>query len=370
MKKFLMTVALVLTTTMLFSACSCAGCNTESKITGYSYWHKGKTYSSTFSETATYKVTYKDDYKVTTGGVTYDYTKTNQPANVKSTYGEGSYVVTVNAIAKNELPDVAQNSDTSVTEFYKLTTNLTLPVSYEFNSGSKYDFVDNTVSEVYFESMGTSLRPLYSKKVYDTTYFSNNETILRSAYTTEIKWADKAELTITDNSTEKTEYAVKENEYGFTPVENDTFKVKYTKGCVLDNEQLLFAIRAFTLSSEFNSTVKVFDTAYKNQLTSISIKSSEPAPVTDVWTLNLNGTEEQKTSTSTFLTTVVRNNTKLSGSPLICYYQIIKYDGEEEGVVADESGRSRLIKMVTRLPFNAGSYGALDYTLTSVVVND
>ncbi len=371
MKKFFTSIVFALTFTMLFSACSCAGCNTESKITGSSYWHSNKTYSRNFTETATYEVNYTDDYKVTTGGVKYDYSKANEPESLTATYGKGSYVVTVKAIGKNDLPEKAKNSDDSVNEFYKLTAELNLPVTYKFNDGEEYTFTDTHNSVVYFESISTSLRPLYSQKIYDSTYFSNDgSSIIRSAYTTEIKWANKAELTITDNSSEKTEYPARDGKYGLRKVENETYSVKYSKGCVLDNEQLLFALRAYTLSTDLSETIKIFDTAYKNQLTSISVKSAETAAFTDKWTVSINGNEETKETTSTFLTTIVRNDSKLSGSPLICYYQIIKYDGDEEGVTADENGRSWLVRMVQRLPYGTGSYGALDYKLKSVVVTD
>lgn len=372
MKKFLTSVAFALTFTMLFSACSCAGCNTETEITGSAYWHSGKTYSPNFSEHAIYNVNYVDDYKITTGGVKYDYSKSGSPENLTATYDVGTYEVIVKSISINDLPEETR-SLTSANEFYKLTTELVLPVTYKFSNDSAYTFTDKISSEIYFESISTSLRPLYSAKTYDSTYFSSTDTILHSAYTTEIKWADKAELTITDNSAEKIktdEYAEKDGEYGYAKISDQKYSVKYSKRCVLDNEQLLFALRAFTLSTDFSETVKIFDTAYKNQLTSISIKSSETATVTDAWTLYLNDKEETKSSTSTFLTTIVRNDSDLSGSPLICYYQITKYDGDDENVVADASGRSWLIKMVSRLPYGSGSYGALDYTLKSITVTD
>lgn len=363
MKKFFIAAALFIASVMIFSGCSCSACNNETRFTGSMNWHKTKTYDTEFDETAVYDIVYRDDYVMKAGNYTYNFTA-SKPEGVTLNYGAGTYTTHVKAISKAQLPETAGTTESS--EFYMLTTEFTLPVTYTYEDPAEtYSFTDTITSSVYFESMQTSMQPLYSVKHYDTTQLSSG-TVYRTAYSTEIKWADRAELKITNESESKTEY--EENDrYKLRSVENAEKNVKYSKGCVLDNEELLFAVRSLALSTSYNGSLKILDTAYKSAQ-SLTVSCSRAVNVTDAWSLTLNGAEPKPyASTSTFLTAIVRSNSTYSGTATLCYYQIVSYDGDDQEITADSEGRGWLIKMVTKLP---NSLGALEYRLKSITLSE
>lgn len=367
MKKIFTLIITFLLSLTLFSGCSCAGCNPDTKITGKAVWHKGNApYVEGFCETATYEVNFVKDYSLRTKSVVYDFTSTSSIENATITYGKGTYVVKVESISTSALPENAPDTDT--TELYKISTSLSIPVTFDITGSFTYSFVNTITSEAYFESLSSAFQPLYSTKTYDTT--SYNGIIVHRAYTTEVVWGNKAVVTIKDNTDEQTKYANVEGEYMLYPVTEKTFSLSYSKGCALDNEQLIFVTRAFNLTENFTDAVKVLDTAYTDSLKSIKIATVKAENVTNAWSLDINGQITEKTNTSTYAVAFTQNSSKYAGTPTICYYQITNYDGDEEGISADKTGRAYMVRMVTRIPYGLQSLGALDYTLKTLEITE
>jgi len=362
MKKFFSAAALFVASVFIFSACSCSACNTDARVISSAVWNKDPSspYVSTFSETAEYDVIHVKDYKVTTNRVTYDFTaaKTDKPV---AEYGKGSYVTTAKAVTQASLPSNAAKPESS--EIYEYTASLTLPVKYTLGE-NEYSFTDTISSKVYFLSSTHALQPICSEKSYDNTKYADGK-IYRYVYTVSVLWNAKAELTITDGSeTAVNDYNGDENVIMRKTEKTATYK--YAKGCALDNEQLLFATRGFGLSASFNRSVKVLDTAY-GKLQTVGVRCASTANVTDPWALSINEAVKDVATTSAYLTTIGRSDGTYAGSPMICYYQITNYNGDDKDVTADANGRSWLVKMVTKLP---SDLGALNYRLKSVTVTE
>lgn len=362
MKKFFSAAALFVASVFIFSACSCSACNTDARIISSAVWNKDPSspYVSTFSETAEYDVVHVKDFKVTTNKVTYDFAaaKTDKPV---AEYGKGSYVTTAKAVAQSALPENAPKPQSS--EIYEYTTLLSMPVKYTLGE-KEYSFNDTITSKVYFLSSTDALQPIWSEKSYDNTKYADGK-IYRYVYTVSILWNAKAELKITDGSETADNDYIGDDNVVMRKTEK-TANYKYSKGCVLDNEQLLFAVRGFGLSASFNRSVKVLDTAY-SKLQTVGVRCASTANVTDPWTLSVNGASKEVAAASAYLTTVNRSDGTYTGSPIICYYQITNYTGDDKEITADASGRGWLVKMVTKLP---SELGALNYRLKSVTVTE
>ncbi len=368
MKKRLFAIIALVLVVVTFT-CSCS---TTIAYAFTSYWTKSKAYSQTYHEIAEYDVdrvetfTEKIDNK-DTGNVTYEFTsQDNVYYNVN--YQKGSYRVEVKAVSASALP-----SDLGITEgqYYHLTTKLEIPVTFTEKTGENkvYDLTDKITSEVYFSDVQNSLHPLWSKKSYiSTSIKSTNEGVgklVRYAYTTELKWNDgKADYKFTDDSATLTD-TFDDNfiKYALT---NKEKQISYTKFNALDNESLLFAIRGLTLSATYSSSFKIIDTAY-DAVQNVQVSGRKIANLNEIsYGLTLNGVSSTKENPSTCLVTVGRSDSTYSGTPTLCYYQLMKYDGDDQTIVTESESRACLMKMVTKLD----GFGALVYTIKTLNITD
>ncbi len=390
MKKFWLKAVALCLGALVLTGCSaeggCNGCAPTNKLAFTSNWTIDKQYHDEFKETAVYDVVYRDDYRVSTGETETDYSA-QKSSEYTVVYGEngtakGGYTTTVEAL--QALPsDIGVT--VSDTDLYKITTSLTLPVTYNIiDTNKSYTFTDTISSTAYFRSHSSSLSPIYSVKSYDTTQLVNNKDgayIVRYVYETKIDWVtngNKAALTVTDKTDSVTPVYTDDDAYRLTAVENYSGQIKYTEGTVLDNETLLFSIRGLTLSSSFTTTLKTLDTAYKS-VQSIAVASKRTVNVTDAWTLNTQNTagewvEQEYASSATYLTTLNRSDSKYTGQAKHCYYQLTKAETTEESEEKAEDGdagktnaRAFLIKIVEPLP---NKLGALEYRLSTVHVTE
>ena len=168
----------------------------------------------------------------------YDVTKEDKSTGANAVYSLSDVSGTYTTVLIN-------TSEYNGTPVYKLTSTLTLSGVYTMGSERK-EFTDSKVSHCYFSSVKTYLRPLYSKvETVSTTPTAekadNLESLLTTyRYTVETTYAadaSKAEVKTTDYT---------ESETGV--VSEGSFKLKSAYP-VIDNEELLFAIRATTPSS-------------------------------------------------------------------------------------------------------------------------
>ncbi len=198
----------------LLGATSLAACTDSDKTIDFNnYWqYNSLTTGETVNETLTYKVTFEKSAGVDSAGYTLS-------------YGEGSYVATLETAANR----------TS----YVYKTVLEIPVTYEYKGESK-TFEDKITSEVTFLNASNGLRPVVSAKtVVCHTPTNAAEGSLESCfraydYTVVNEYAEgdtkTGKATVTYNDTEKTHtssFAFGKSDYSH-----------------IDNEQLLLALRA------------------------------------------------------------------------------------------------------------------------------
>lgn len=367
MKKSILTIVSLILALLTFTGCSCSPTIAYSFT---SYWQKDKVYSSTYHEKAVYTVTHVTDFSEkidnkNTGNVTYEF-KAEENAYYNYSYGVGDYTVEVKSVSSlpTELGGTQGN-------YYYLTTELNIPVTFTEKTGEnkQYTSNDKIVSQVYFSDVQNSLHPVWSKKSYvSTTVRSDNNgvgKIVKYAYTTEITWNNgKAKFTLTDDSATLTDTF--DDNFKKITLSNKQKEIGYTKYNALDNESLLFAIRGLTLSDSYSNSFKIIDTAYES-VQSISVTGRKITNLNDLsYNLTLNGISSAKSNPSTCLVTVGRNDSTYSGSPSICYYQLMKYTGSDENITTESESRACLMKMVTKL----GTFGALVYSISSLTITD
>lgn len=374
MKKSFLRILAAALGAVFITACSCeggcAGCAPVNHLAFTANWTADKaSHSATFKETSVYKVERLTDYKRETAEkVTDDFTAQENEA-FSAKFGEGSYIVTVQAI-----PFLPADLGISVeeTELYKIETAFSIPVTYTVTATEKsYTFEDTISSVAYFRAHNVSLSPIYSHKTYDSVSVggsADDVKVLRYAYSTTINWMyEDGVALLTKENTDTSELAhhaeyAEDAAYSVRQTDTDPSEIKYTSGTVLDNETLFFAIRGLSPKIDsFSSSVKIIDTAY-NSVQSVAIASSRSYNYTGAWTLDRAGTvtEFENKAVPTALTTVRRGDTTYSGTAKHCYYQL----------ASDDSGapyRAFLMQFVDKLP---NGLGALQYSLTSVTVSE
>ncbi|MBE5756479.1 MAG: hypothetical protein E7342_01640 [Clostridiales bacterium] len=346
MKKII-AFALLLCLTLTLVACS-----NHVVATYSSNWFKeGKFIAST--QTYTYKVENVDGFKHSS----YDFSKQpNSKVDVK--YGVGEYTVTLEA--KTDLPNEYKDYTTSYKGtfkgFYLLTTSFNIDVTYTYDNLS-YTFNDTITSTCWFNETDYYLQPIYHQKNYNTTSLDKNYNIAHSAYTSTVKYVNEnAELSIVNNDI-KEKYP-DSDKYSLVETSTVNQTVLYNDLAVLDNEELLFAVRCLPLQKDYAVSLNVLDTTHRN-VKSVAVRVlGEETVNTDLFKNNnfiVDGAPivKDEATVNTFVTSIVLNE-KLAGAPKFCYYQ--------KGVKGS-TDRALLVKFVDKLP---NGLGALQYTLTSV----
>ncbi len=206
-KKLTLLLAGLLSVTAL-SACT----DSDKRVDWNNYWkYDSLAPGEAVDETLTYEVTFKEETGL--DGLLY-----------ALTYGVGSYVTTL-------------KTATDTTQ-YTYTSELTMPVSYEYE-GEKAEFTDKVSSTITFKDAGNGLRPVSSSK----TVVSHTPANIRPSKLEDCYSA--FEYTITTNYTEDGKGSAVVNE---KDAEGDPIAKDFTYGngdySYLDNEQLLLALRA------------------------------------------------------------------------------------------------------------------------------
>lgn len=140
-------------------------------------------------------------------------------------------------------------------KYYLFKTELSLNGTYSFK-GETADVADRIETEVYFCPVGEELRPVYSKRTAVATSPEGNASkieFIKYGYTYEIKYnGGNASVSLKKDVLSYETYSAP-NEY----VLENVFENNY-----IDNEQILFAPRAMTLS-DLSATFKTVDALSK-----------------------------------------------------------------------------------------------------------
>ena len=148
-------IALALAATLaLSSLAACA--TTDQKIIFQNYWEENALVTSSYiDETLTYKVTHQKEAGLDVLGYSI-------------TYGEGSYVTTLKTHSQG----------------YIYTTNLTIPVTFQYGEDVAESVTDSVTTEVIFKRSNDGLQPISStKNVVSHTPVNGGATSTKDCYT-------------------------------------------------------------------------------------------------------------------------------------------------------------------------------------------
>ena len=335
-----------------------AGCSGGVSATYGTNWFQNGGYTPNAKQVYTYSVKSTGDFSYKS----YNYAKKDND-KVTVTYSDGTYKTTVSAVTNlpEELKGLTAHYNSAPSKFYKIESDFSINVSYDYGESKVYSFNDSIKSVCYLTDTDYNLQPIAHEKQYNTTSLSVKEyRIIHNVYDTKAEYGkDKAALNVTDRSEGKGVYE-NDDYYALTPIDAVNENISYSSSNVLDNEELLFAIRALPLAKNYKVPVNVLD-ATTRSVKSVAITTlGEEKLTTDLYknfTINDVKKESDATSVETYLVSVVLNE-QLGGSPKFCYYQ--------KGVKA-ETERAILVKMIDRLPNNLG---ALEYELVSVDITE
>ncbi len=258
-KKRLSFLAIIWALILCFSLSGCAGTLTLSFKNSFVGNVSNSEIPPYLTETLTYEINYAEKYYV-------DYIAKNSKVTddvVKYEFGKGSYVQTLKIM--DRLP-IDVNTDITGSKIYHIHSEMIIPVKYACNGedlASAQTNIDTIVSDVYFLASDLSFAPIYSKSTSVNTYLN----LLN--YTT----AETAKIEITSETVyNKTSYKMtvdikSTNMVDGQPNLEQTFTDKtynYEFRKLIDNTQLLFAIRNTNLDKEKNvyATIPTVSASY------------------------------------------------------------------------------------------------------------
>ncbi len=264
MKKFFMllvSVSLLLALVLASSGCSCTS---TPDLSFKDSFMGGGSITLGYTEKLTYKVNYKGD------GKEYSELKKSDSTDSIITKDDieydGTFVTTFTVKNKNSLSvdsDILTDKTVeTVNEIYYFKTELNLTATYKFkDSDTPTTVTDVMTTEVYFLPSGLSFAPIYSISTADMHVITlgSEERLARvtSAY--------KTTYNLNNFTVEKTNGAF--NDKGEEVKTTDSFEKDYSFKKIIDNNQLLFAVRNFELNSENSSSINVLSPVYENAQT-------------------------------------------------------------------------------------------------------
>ncbi len=263
MKKRIFSI-IALALVCVFSLSACDGCFNLPELVFNNAFNGGSGLreedpQSGYSETLTYDVQYNE----TAEGIAID-SGLKEDKNLSFVFSEGKYVSTLNVLKSfSDAPikiesDVVDSLLDNETQAYHLHTEFSIKVNYQI--GEKiYDHTDTIVSDSYFCEVSMAFTPVYSKTVadYTTLYYSSINDIVSFQTESEIFYSKngyKVKFSTLGNSPFS---SVTEDEPTITEKEFD-----YKYKTVIDNAELLFAIRNFNVDFEGTSALPVVAASY------------------------------------------------------------------------------------------------------------
>lgn len=276
-------------------------------------------------------------------------------------FSNGKYVQTLTVQSYFPADTLGVTTDIQIDgEVYHLNTLLTIDVKYTINGEQEpYVHTDVVETDCYFLSAGQSFAPLYSKMKIDNTYLSLSDSFEQAAlligvYEHVIVYNQK---TYTLKSTSLAN-SVKEPDKVVTPeVKEKTYDYESKK--VIDNAQLLFALRNVTIDEKTPLELPVVSPSYGVDKT-LRITNKESSTISREITYN---------DTTANIEVPVNNfNFIISATENTGAFHYMKYQKSEAGHLPN---RALLVEYASPLiSFGAfGCLGALVYRLDSVQVS-
>lgn len=257
MKKLSLTViSLALALTMAFSL---AGCSQKTQLS-FNQNVLGGQASTGLLETLTYSVDLVDNYNdlVLKSSVIKD-------EIVKYQFTDGKMIVKLSAF--DFLPDgITTDINWTDSKIYHLETDFSINVDYTIGE-NQLTHTDTIYSSCYFLSQGHSFAPIYSD-------YKVNNAYLRLPTSD----GEKAQVEIHEyeyiTSYNQSKYTMVTNVLGEQPNSN-TKEFEYTYKTLIDNTQLLFALRSFTVAEKTSHNLSVVSPSYGIEKTlAVTLKDS------------------------------------------------------------------------------------------------
>ncbi len=265
------------------SGCSCSSL---SALTFNSAFCGGSLPLPGYTETLTYNVNYvnSSEYFAKSSEITDDKLSMN--------FTDGKYISkleVLGAIPTDVVTDINIPADFSR---YKLETELSIKVKYTTPDGD-FERTDKIKSLTYFYS--TALAPLYSKTTssYTSVYNTNSGLTLKVVDAENEIFYNAEEYTVKQNYTIHDFEQASKDGSAILDADNGSEKTyEYESRTVIDNSELLFALRNVAIAEESSSNIPVVSAVYGEYKTlAVNNRSQNEQSVT----LNVNG--EQKTET-------------------------------------------------------------------------
>lgn len=356
MKKTLLSLLLCLA--ILFAA---TGCGTLAELSLGTAWLGSGTERSGVTETLKYSVTFDENF---TEGDSYSFKKDSALDGLFYNYKNGEYTTTVSVIERFNLPDNVKESDIFTTHtidtVYKITSELKITAVYTTEEGEK-EFNDSIITKSYVCNSSSAYAPVYSLTEYDCLIpmykeAENNKKYMIAKETNRQKYVAEIFYNSSSYTLKTFDYdAYKEN----PSVEPVSSKEKnYTFKTVIDNNELLFAIRNCALVKDKSAILPTISVAYVDY-TNIAVKNNEELTL-KLKNVSNNGAEITEEEVSASLFSFGKNDMS-SGRSQLVYIQ--------NKASKNLAMKSLLVKYVTPLTMYTGSYycmGAMVYTLNSV----
>ena len=328
-KRIFSIIALALVCAFTLSACD--GCTNLQPINFTNAFNGGSGLKeenpvSGYQETLTYDVSYAKSHE----GYAIN-SALNSNEDVKFTFEKGKYVSTLTVYSSfNEVlggqleSDILSSLEDNQKQAYHLHTEFSVDVTYEITGRELYSTTDTIVSDVYFCDSTLSYAPVYSltNANYTNFYYSTNSEAVKVKTISEIKY-NKNNYTIS--------FTVNDNKPTITTKE-------YNFKSIIDNAQLLFALRNFSVELDSTQALPVVASNYgeavplvvrNNQKNIIKYEQDNPLSYNydsfdgDVEISHLLFYRNQKNETGAMQHVYIQN--KVDNSPLAYKSLLVRY---------------------------------------------
>lgn len=349
--------ALVLASVMLFAGCSC---NSLPALSFSRAWTASELTGVT--ETATYKFEFDENFIYGDG---FDYSKSSAIKDFKTEFKDGLYKTEITVTEKSDVKidgvpiesDILTDPVTDGAAVIYLKTTAKVNAIYSLVTDSRDKYADEIVTESYFLRTDMSLAPVYSRKIFSSSYVKlsiNNEEIKP------IYGVEQYARTVLYNKSSYTVNTYDYNDYksdssAAQPKETKTYD--YSFRTVIDSSSLLFAIRNVNVEKDSTVTMPVVDGTFGTAQT-LAFKNNDGGNIEIA--LKVNDTENPAKNISTDCISFGINATN-TGRHHLAFIQNAAVDGVTED-------KALLVKYVEPLT-DYGSYcclGAMVFTLSEI----
>lgn len=353
MKKKIFCILLGLMVLFFTSACSCSG---TVEYTFDSRWTTSL--SANYKEVCEYDVQYNDNYSL--GGVTYAKSSFITDDIAKINYTNGKYTTTTTIITSAMYPstlpkgDLLEDSQIKQSTIIKQEIDFSITANLALNGEEAKDYNDKVYSVTYFTMHDNGFAPLYSSYESKSTLLTVTES--------------KADVLISEN---KAEYVYNKKDYTakITATLDEDIKTiertfDYTYKNLIDNNQLLFALRNNNIQKDSIISYNVNYMSYEGDKVGVNVKNLGELKLECKY-----GTEQKDITVNTNCYAFAIASSQ-SGINQVAYYQAedAKYKDDANSIAY--ANRYHLVRYIEPLPVYGtyGLQGILEINLKNITI--